>query len=83
MTDQSENQVITSDSQPAYDPPLALRMGDIHAGTGGVTSCAEAGSGHQGDCLPGTSATGECLNDGGGALDCLDLGNSPQNFPES
>jgi hypothetical protein len=76
MTDKPENQVM-ADTQPAYDPPQALRMGDIHAGAGGIL--CEAGSGIQGPCQAGIGATPECLANGDGALNCNDLGNSPQN----
>jgi hypothetical protein len=65
---------IEVDTQPAYDPPQALRMGDIHAGAGGV-SCAEAGSGFQGSCLPGTSAAVDCSTGDGATGNCIQPGN--------
>jgi hypothetical protein len=74
MTDKSENQAMAN-TQPAYDPPQALRMGDIHAGTGGV-GCTQPGSGDTAICDTGNSASPECLADGNGALNCIDLGNS-------
>jgi hypothetical protein len=75
MTDKPKNQ-IEADTQPAYDPPQALRMGDIHAGTGG-TGCTLPGSGAS-PCGAGNSAVGECLGDGTGAgYYCTTTGNSP------
>jgi hypothetical protein len=64
MTDKTENQAMT-DTQPAYDPPQALRMGAIRAGAG---QC-EVGSGDQDYCYPGNNAAGEgCMEDGSAAL---------------
>lgn len=79
MTDRPKNQ-IEADTQPTYDPPQALRMGDIHAGTGGIT-CMD-GSGVPGWCNAGNSAAGECTGDGNNAAGsyCTGVGNNP-GFP--
>jgi hypothetical protein len=80
MTDQSENQVITSDGQPAYDPPQALRMGDIHAGAGQI-QCENPGSSDlAGACRStGPSANTDCSTGDGALISCTSDGNSAGN----
>jgi hypothetical protein len=76
MTDKPENQVM-ADTQPAYDPPQALRMGDIHAGAGG-TGCVQGSavmviSG----CRDGIGADGDCSTGDGANPLCTSTGNTP------
>jgi hypothetical protein len=75
MTNKPKNP-IEIDTQPAYDPPQALRMGDIHAGTGG-SPCEPTGSAAMvAGCQDGGEASGDCST--GGAADfCTSTGNSP------
>jgi hypothetical protein len=74
MTDKRETQ--SADSRPAYDPPVAMRLSQVHAGEG---LCDPAGSGDSEACyVPGSTAQVECLNDGSSAIgDCLYPGNLP------
>jgi hypothetical protein len=72
MADKSENQAM-ADSQPAYDPPQALRMSSVRAGTG---LCANLGSGDADYCNTGNSATGDGCDQGDAAGGCAGFGNS-------
>jgi len=57
--------------EPAYEPPRALRVGGLHAGTGGTPAgCRGAGSGAEGDCATGNSATVMCFDNGSSADKC-------------
>jgi hypothetical protein len=75
MTDKREKQTGV-EGQPAYDPPQALRMGDVRAGAGG-TACRQPGSGYSGNCQAGDVPDGDCLTVGGTALTCS-TGNSAE-----
>ena len=73
MTDKPKNP-IEIDTQPAYDPPQALRMGDIHAGSGGGV-CNPSGSGDTGYCTTGNNAAGDgCIENGNSAFNCYQQG---------
>jgi hypothetical protein len=80
MTDKPENQV-TANTQPVYDPPQALRMGDIHAGAGGIT-CGQPGSGDTGYCSTGNSAQGDGCSPGNAASVCAAAGSGAGVTPD-
>jgi hypothetical protein len=72
MTDKPENQV-TANTQPVYDPPQALRMGSVRAGTG---LCVNQGSSDVDYCSIGNNATGDGCDQGISAGGCAGSGNS-------
>jgi hypothetical protein len=76
MTDKLEKQAKV-EGQPTYDPPQALRMGDVRAGAGGVI-CQQPGSGDTGFCSPGSGALGDGCQEGNGASACT-VGNDAIN----
>jgi hypothetical protein len=51
-----------TDDRPAYEPPRALRLGDMHAGEG--IGCSQPGSGALGCGWPGNTPTGGCEDPG-------------------
>lgn len=61
----------TRDTRPRYEPPRALRMSALHAGSG----LCGAGSGDV-DCWDGNVADAGC-NTGTSAAQCDAVGNSP------
>lgn len=64
MKDKSENRAMAH-IRPEYDPPLAMRMGQVQTGKG---LCDVPGSGDFEACyVPGSTADIECLSDGIGA----------------
>ena len=63
MADQSN---VSLDDRPAYDPPRAFRMVDMHPGPGSIIVCAGDGSGDA-----------QCNSDGSGADHCSAAGNGP------
>ena len=63
-----QNDQATVDSRPTYESPRALRLADMHAGSGGVVSVCEPGSGDLGDCASsGNSAGFGCNTNGNNA----------------
>ena len=60
MTDKDQNQEAI-DPRPEYEPPRALRLSDMHTGTGGIVDCQPTGSG-AGTCFTGMGAFGSCDN---------------------
>jgi hypothetical protein len=76
MTDKLEKQAGVA-IQPTYDPPQALRMGDIRAGAGG-TPCAQPGSGDVGYCSAGSGAQGDGCDPGNAASVCTGPGNDAE-----
>lgn len=68
-----EHKKLELDTQPAYDPPQALRLGDVHTGAGGVL-CSN-GSGDVAECTVGFSAS-ICDNNGNTADLCDPTGNA-------
>jgi hypothetical protein len=76
MTDQLENQTM-ADTQPTYEPPQALRMGNIHTGAGGG-QCALPGSADMAvsGCRSSPGADTDCSTGDGARSSCTDIGNS-------
>jgi len=73
---------MTADKLASYEPPRALRVGDVRFGAGqGQDFCQAPGSGNYDGCsLPGSSAVGlGCGGPGNTASDqgCWEPGNSP------
>lgn len=60
MTDKEQMQAAT-DPRPEYEPPRALRLSDMHTGTGGIMGCIPTGSSDSEGCLNGLLA-GVCDN---------------------
>jgi len=74
MTDNVHEQDKTDD-RPAYDPPRALSLGEMGAGTGGSPPCTLPGSGAGGDCETGLLAESTCGGNGNNASVCGANGN--------
>ena len=83
MEDKSKDRA-TAHTQPAYDPPQAMRLSQVHTGqglcevpgSGDFEACYEPGNTAAVECLVGLSADGACLYSGSSAtLDCLSPGN--------
>ncbi len=53
MTDKDQSQA-KADPRPEYEPPRAVRLSDMHKGTGGII-----------DCMVGSSPEGPCVNGAG------------------
>lgn len=83
MKDKPDNRT-TARTQPTYDPPLAMRLGQIQTGkglcdvpgSGDFEACYLPGNTADIECLEqGNSASGQCLYPGNDAtLNCLSLG---------
>jgi hypothetical protein len=52
------------DDRPEYEPPRALRLGDVHTGTG-PPACTAPGSGEAAFCTNGPGAGDNCGNGSG------------------
>lgn len=63
MQEELKNQQ-SQDDRPGYEPPRALRLGDVHTGTGPPV-CTAPGSGDALSCTDGPGAGGSC-GDGSG-----------------
>lgn len=76
MSDRPKGQA--PDTRPAYDPPRAMRLSEVHAGAG---ECVP-GSGDAQFCyFSGNGALGECLADGSGdTVSCYSTGNAATGF---
>ena len=83
MNDERQNQQ-GSGARPAYTPPRAMRMGEMHtgkgdcnAGSGDTVACSGPGNSAYPTCTTGNGAPGSCAYSGiSASITCIETGNS-------